>query len=81
MYVSAVSSRWYDLNDVLRRERKNGDHVRWTQFRFPFDQIVFSGGGMRGYSFCGGLKVSTRAIDPSGCFTLGAVCAACVGNW
>ena len=61
MYKSILSSKWYDLNDVLKRERnyvnKSKNTGDWKHFNYPFEQIIFSGGGIRGYSYCGGLKV------------------------
>ena len=63
MYKSALSSKWYDLNDVLKIERNGGYKSQnasdWKQFNYPFECIVFSGGGIRGYSYCGGLKVKS----------------------
>ena len=61
MYTSILSSRWYNLNDALKRERnyvnKSQNNSAWKHFNYPFEQIIFSGGGIRGYSYCGGIKV------------------------
>ena len=64
MYRAILASKWYDLNDVLKRERDpdriRADGSNWKQFKYPFEHLVFSGGGIRGYSYCGGLKVTTK---------------------
>ena len=62
-YKSMVHTRWYDINEVLRNERQGGiicsKGIPWITFKdYPFEQIIFSGGGVRGYSYCGAVKVN-----------------------
>ncbi len=69
-YKSFVHSRWYDINDVLQNERQGGiicsKGIPWLSFKdYPFEQIIFSGGGVRGYSYCGAVKVQIFCISLS----------------
>ena len=61
VHVNSLS-KWYDLNDVPKRERNYVNKLtsstsNWKHFNYPFEQIRFSGGGIRGHSYCDGLKV------------------------
>ena len=36
----------------------NGDCAAWLNFNYPFENIVLSGGGSKGYAYVGALKVN-----------------------
>ncbi len=43
---------------ILRQDM----YDRLTKYDFPFENLVFEGGGVKGLSFCGALKVGTIVL-------------------
>lgn len=63
--LSNVAAKHYDHVDELdeplvksqsHESNSDGDDS-WLSFKYPFENVVLSGGGSKGYAYVGGLKV------------------------